>query len=912
MTGNHTHTLLLVEDDKVTAQYESAILSKHDYLVIIAYDGEDALDLINSGADIDLILMDIGLGGKIDGVSLAEKILDIVDIPIVFLTGLSDKHIIERTKKIASYGYILKNTDDNVLIASINMAIKLYEANCRILKQNEELEKQNKEIAMANDELKATKKKYQDLFVSMPDGLCVCEMVYDKKKKPVDYRIKDINPTFENMMGISKKDISGILASEFFNADKPEYFDAILKVIKTGKSVVFESYYEKLDRFFSISIFSFGNSMFAMVYQDITFKKNADLAVESEKAQMLSIFDSINSVIYVADMDTYEVLFANKNAKTLLKGDLIGEICYKAFQNNDKPCEFCTNDIIKRLDFQPYMWNFRNPVLKREYQITDRMIKWPDGRNVRLEIAVDITDLIEAEKALMRSEEKYRLFFESFIGIVYQAKLDSFIPELFNGAVEDITGYREEDFINGGIAWDQLVLKDDLPILYEGNEKLRANIGYVNNINYRIVRKDGQVRWVMDIARSAVNTDGNRIIQGSIYDISKRKRAEEERERLQNQLSQAQRLESVGRLAGGLAHDFNNMLSVILGYSEMMLMKIKEGDEFYDEIKEIKITAEKSADLTKQLLAFASKQTVEPKVIDINDLISGMLNMIRRLVQEEINLIWKPAKNIWNIWIDPSQIDQILVNLIVNACDAIEGIGDITIKTENIKVDENYVQTTFDSSPGEYVRLSVSDTGRGMDNDTLSKIFEPFFTTKTVGKGTGLGLATVYGIVKQNRGFINVYSEHGKGTIFKIYLPKLVKFIPEKSARAEEVSFKGDETILVVEDKSDILDIIKTVLEHNGYTVLVTESPKEAVSIAADYPGKIDLIITDVVMPGMNGRELHEKLLSIRKEMKCLFMSGYTADVIADHGVIEEGINFIQKPFSLSFFMEKIRKILDN
>ena len=394
-------------------------------------------------------------------------------------------------------------------------------------------------------------------------------------------------------------------------------------------------------------------------------------------------------------------------------------------------------------------------------------------------------------------------------------------------------------------------------------------------------------------------------------DITERRRAEEEKDKLQAQLMQAQKMDSVGRLAGGIAHDFNNMLGVILGHTELIMIQPNPSDSLYADLEEIKKAAQRSADLTRQLLSFARKQTVEPKVLDLNETVASMLQMLKRLIGEDIDLSWLPGADMGKVKIDPSQIDQILANLCVNARDAIAGVGKVTIETGNRTFDETYCSVHTDFVPGEFVILTVSDNGCGMDKETLTNIFEPFFTTKGVGKGTGLGLATIYGAVKQNNGFINVYSELGQGTTFNIYLPRYVGDVDQASVETLEKAIKGgQEMVLLVEDEVSILKMTTVMLEKLGYTVLPASTPGEAIRLARDYTGNIHLLMTDVVMPEMNGRDLAAQLLSHYPNLKRLFMSGYTANVIAHHGVLDEGVHFIQKPFSMKDLAAKVREVL--
>ena len=411
------------------------------------------------------------------------------------------------------------------------------------------------------------------------------------------------------------------------------------------------------------------------------------------------------------------------------------------------------------------------------------------------------------------------------------------------------------------------------------------------------------------VERTAKLEEANRQLQ---QEIAERRSAESAMRQLEIQLQQAQKMEAIGQLAGGVAHDFNNMLGVILGYAEMAIDQIGDNRQLYDNLDEIRKAATRSADITRQLLAFARKQTVAPRLLDLNETVAGMLGMLRRLIGEDIDLVWNPGQRLAPIKMDPSQLSQILANLFVNARDALAGVGRIIVETGSEDFDQAYCQVHADYLTGEYLWISVSDNGRGMDEETLSRIFEPFFTTKGVGEGTGLGLATVYGAVKQNNGFIIAESEPGGGTTFTIYLPRyndaVVLPSPEKT---EGYAVHGPETILLVEDEPKILKMTRIMLQRLGYTVLTAATPQEAIGLADEFDGEIHLLLTDVIMPEMNGRDLADKLLSLYPRLKCLFMSGYTSETIVRQGVLAEGIHFIQKPFSKTDLATGVRATLE-
>jgi two-component system, cell cycle sensor histidine kinase and response regulator CckA len=380
---------------------------------------------------------------------------------------------------------------------------------------------------------------------------------------------------------------------------------------------------------------------------------------------------------------------------------------------------------------------------------------------------------------------------------------------------------------------------------------------------------------------------------------------------LESQLRQAQKMEAVGRLAGGVAHDFNNMLSVILGYAELALYKLDATHPVHTQLEQIRGAARRSADIIRQLLAFARKQTIAPQLLDLNETVEGILKILRRMIGEDIDLVWHSDSGLWPVHMDPTQIEQILANLCVNARDAIQGIGQVTIETANVHLDESYCEEHAGFQPGAYVMLAVSDDGCGMDADALDKIFEPFFTTKAVGRGTGLGLATVYGIVKQNDGFISVDSQKEQGTTFRIYFPRHHGPVSDLPREDNDTLLPGQgETVLVVEDEEAVLELTHSMLVGLGYTVKSAGSPEEALRLAREYDGEIDLLITDVIMPGMNGKTVAEKIGQARPTMKLLFMSGYTADVIAHRSMLDPGVEFISKPFTIQQLSVKVRQVL--
>jgi PAS domain S-box-containing protein len=533
-----------------------------------------------------------------------------------------------------------------------------------------------------------------------------------------------------------------------------------------------------------------------------------------------------------------------------------------------------------------------------------------DGRPLYfMTTIVDITERKRTEEALRKSEENQRAMISCSPVALYSLDLEGHVLS-WNNSAERMFGWPAGEIIGRPLPIVPADKSEEFDAL---RTQVREYGGFSGKELLRL-KKDGTPLHIRLSVAPIRNDQGETVgILAAAEDITERRQAEEEHEKLQAQLMQAQKMESVGRLAGGVAHDYNNMLGVIIGYTELALEKTNPDEPLHEDLQEILNASRRSADITRQLLAFARRQTISPVTLDLNETVEGMLKMLRRLIGENIDLSWKPASGLWPVKMDPSQLDQLLANLCVNARDAITDVGKITIGTSNVRIDEEYCADHAGFKPGEYVMLAVSDDGCGMDGDTLHRLFEPFFTTKEQGRGTGLGLATVYGIVKQNEGFINVYSEPQKGTTFTIYLPRQTGEAARPAARpAASIPVGHGETVLVVEDEASILQLVKRILERLGYNVLIAPTPGRAMELVQSHRGDLHLLITDVVMPEMNGRQLAATLQKQHPGLKVLFMSGYTANVIAHHGILDADVHFIQKPFANRDLAVKVRKTLSS
>lgn len=527
------------------------------------------------------------------------------------------------------------------------------------------------------------------------------------------------------------------------------------------------------------------------------------------------------------------------------------------------------------------------------------------GRVTRITGTVqDITDRKLAEESYHNIATELEEILNSLPEAVIYADTSRVIRKV-NPAFTRMFGYEPEEVIGMNTS---ILYRNEEEYLEQG--RIRYNpLASQKWEPYEIhhVRRDGTEFITETVGTPVRNARGEVVgLLGVVRDVSVQRQ-------MQDRMRLMEKMESVGRLAGGVAHDFNNMLNVILGHTEMALEKLDPPDPLRADLEEVRKAGERSANLTKQLLAFARKQTIAPRIIDLNETIASTLKMLERLIGESIELVWTPGSGLPPVNIDPGQVDQMLTKLAINARDAIgHHQGRVCIETSAANFGEEHCAADPGYSPGSYVMLSVSDDGCGMNRETSSHIFEPFYTTKDSEQGTGLGLATVYGIVTQNGGFINVYSEEGQGTTFRICLPAAESRKPApRRMDHEESPARGSETILVVEDEPSILKMVTMMLEMEGYTVLPAGSPGEAIRLAREHSGEIDLLVSDVVMPEMNGRDLARNILSLYPEAKRLFMSGYTADVIAHQGVLNEGVNFIQKPFSKIELTSSIRRVLD-
>ncbi|MBU1105120.1 MAG: DUF3365 domain-containing protein [Candidatus Riflebacteria bacterium] len=537
--------------------------------------------------------------------------------------------------------------------------------------------------------------------------------------------------------------------------------------------------------------------------------------------------------------------------------------------------------------------------------VANKTSDYDEADVLQLTLLMDVVwqslETVKNRDALHKSEERFHSLFEK-APLSYQSLDESGNLIEVNEAWLDLLDYTREEVIGkwfGDFLAPEFVqaFRERFSV-FKDQGKVRSELG--------MLTQKGKRRLIMIEGRIATDTSGRfKHTHCILQDITRQRN-------LEDQLRESQKMESIGILAGGVAHDFNNQLGVILGYTEMAMNSIAPEDPLHKDLKEVFDAARRSTEITRQLMAFARKQVISPEVLNLNDAVDGIVKMLGRLVGEDIRIIWHPKTQLWPVKIDPAQIDQILANLCVNSRDAIPGVGTIIIETDNVTIDESISLEYAYFVPGDFILLSVKDNGSGMNRETLTHIFEPFFTTKGVGKGTGLGLATIYGIVKQNGGFVNAESEPGKGACFKIYLPRHVaEAEPVQLNNVTDLSSKG-ETILLVEDEDSIRKMSKMMLERLGYIVLAARTPAEAIQLAEKNSDSVSLLMTDVVMPEMNGRDLAMRINSICPGIKNLFMSGYTSNVKVNHDILDGNLNFLQKPFSMKGLADKVRQALSH
>ena len=514
-----------------------------------------------------------------------------------------------------------------------------------------------------------------------------------------------------------------------------------------------------------------------------------------------------------------------------------------------------------------------------------------------------------SEEALRHSEEKFSKAFQSSPDSLVMSRLDDGRIVEVNEVFVRLTGYSREEAM--GRTTLDLGLWGDPGDRERYLTALRGG-GGVRDQAAQFRRKVGTL--IDGLVSGEIIRLGEELVAlTTIRDVTDRKRAEEERSTLEAQLRHSQKMEAIGRLAGGVAHDFNNMLGVILGYADIALRKLSPIDPLRRNMAGIRDAAQRSADLTQRLLAFSRQQVIAPRVIDLNARLMGMERLLQRVIGEDVALEFVLAPDAWPVSMDPSQVDQVLANLAVNARDAMPDGGKLIVETANVSLDAAYCRQHAGARPGENVMLAVSDTGTGMDERTRERAFEPFFTTKAEGKGTGFGLATVYGVVKQNDGFIDIHSEPGHGTTVKLYIPRAqADEMAQPAAASNPAPSRGHETVLLVEDQNQLREIAREMLEDLGYTVLVAASPGDALTLCEEHTGEIHLLFTDVVMPNMNGKELAGRVQTLKPGIRTLFTSGYTADTIAHRGVLAAGIWFLEKPFSMDSLARKVREVLSS
>ncbi|MEW6349513.1 MAG: PAS domain S-box protein [Thermodesulfobacteriota bacterium] len=769
----------------------------------------------------------------------------------------------------------------------------------------------------AEEALVESEARYRSLMEAAPDPI----VVYDTRGL-VTY----LNPAFTNVFGWTLEERLGRTLDEFVPEDRiPETRAGIDRVLRGEPVISLETRRltkdgRILDIEVSASVFSGSDGKLAgsiVIHRDVSDKKAMEKAVRESREEYRRLYEESRraSEMYrtLLDASPDPIVVYDIQGIPLYLNPAFTRVFGWTFEDvRGKKIDFVppehwpeTRRHIGKIVKGENFYDFETKRYTRDGRVIDVSLSGSsfldeDGLAAGSVIQLrDITERTRSEQALKESEERYRLLTQNSLTGIYIHQDGRFV--YVNERLGEILGWSPDEMI-GQEFW-RFVYPEDLETVKARGMARSLGEKVIPQYEFRVVCKDGATKW-LDVLATTIMYHGRTANMGNVADITHRKRLEE-------QLRQALKMEAIGRLAGGIAHDFNNLLTAMIGYSNMLLQQMPQRDAHRDKIVQINRAADRAAELTRQLLAFSRKQVLQVAVIDLNDVVTDLEKMLRRLIGEDINLVTALRAAQPRVRADPGQVEQIMVNLAVNARDAMREGGTLIIETANMVLDEGYTKTHMSVKSGMYVMLAFSDTGEGMDADTLSRIFEPFFTTKPKGRGTGLGLSTVYGIVKQHEGHIEAYGEPGRGTTFKVYLPCVDALAEPMSRTGIRQPQRGTETVLIVEDEEMVLDMACESLESFGYRVLRAGDPERALEVCRTHESAIDLLLTDVVLPRTDGRTLYRDIAAARPGIKVLYMSGYTANAIVHRGVLERGLHFLQKPFTMDELARRVREVLD-
>lgn len=783
----------------------------------------------------------------------------------------------------------------------------------RVRLRNQALQKEILERIRVEEEMRLSERKYASIFHLMPDMVGITRLS--------DGTFLEINEGFTRITGWHKDEILGRTSIET-GLWSPEARAGAMEIVRErGRLENYE--FELTNRsgtrrrclMFLVPITVKGEPCLYFMARDITELKETQSFLENERTRLRNLLQTIPAMVWMKDTDgvylfcnaRFERFFGASETEIIGRSDFdfIDREQAEFFREHDRRaiaagCSCVNEEWITYADdgHRELLETIKTPVHDAAGQLLGV-----------LGVAWDITGKKRTEEELRNERTRYINLVDSVDGVVWETDARSLRFTYVSGQGERLLGYSPDQWHQERFWQEHLHPEDRERIL--ALTEARTAAGEDHELEYRFLARDGRVFWIQDIVTVVLENGVPGWRRGIMVDITGRTVQEKEKQNLEAQLRQAQKMEAIGRLAGGVAHDFNNKLSVILGYADLL----KEGraglEKSRDYVTQIIRAATQSRDITRQLLAFSRQEEISPQVLDLNTLVRSVRKGLGRFISEDILFELRLAPDLWRISMDPTQVDQVLMNLIVNARDAMSGGGRLVVTTENVTIDPLLHRQHPELREGDFVRLTVEDSGSGISEETLPHIFEPFYTTKGTGQGTGLGLATVYGIVSQNQGVVLVDSTQGLGSTFSVYFPRCM--VEEQGAETveEPLTAGGRATILMVEDEETVRQMTTDMLAASGYTTLVAGTPEEALELCAEYNGAIDLLLTDVIMPGMNGKELSEEILAMRPDIRVLYMSGYAADIVSAKGLVDTSRSFIQKPFSLRTLVERIEERLN-